>query len=89
MGYESHSHSQNVTLPCCLAIVTSFKSAAQVTTSLPEKQHYGKRLVERRCERHTQLDGALQVLLSYVEAMVVDLAAPENVLTFRALMENG
>lgn len=70
-------------------MITAFKTTTQVTTGLPEEQHDGKRLVERRRERHTQLDGLLQVLLGNVEAVVVDLAAPEDVLTHRALMENG
>lgn len=68
---------------------TAFKTTTQVTTGLPEEQHDGKRLVERWRERHTQLDGLLQVLLGNVEAVVVDLAAPEDIYAHRALMENG
>lgn len=60
----------------------------QVTASSPEEQHDGKRLVERRRELHTQLDGLLQVLLGNVEAVVVDLAAQEDVLMHGALLQN-
>ena len=55
---------------------------------LPEKQHDGKRLVGWRCKHHTQLDGLLQVLLGNVEAVVVDLAAQEDELTHRALLQH-
>lgn len=72
----------------CLLFKTSKKLLYQVTANLPEEQHYGKRLVERRCERHTQLDGLLQVLLGNVEAVVVYLAAQEDVLTHRALLQD-
>lgn len=60
----------------------------QITKSLPEKQHDGKWFVERCRKDHTQLDGLLQMLLGNVEAVVVDLAAPEDVLMHRALLQN-
>lgn len=66
-----------------------FNATTQVTTSLPEEQHYGKGLAGRPLELHTQLDGVLQVLLGNVEAVVVDLAALKDVLTGRALLESG
>lgn len=58
-----------------------FNATTQVTTSLPEEQHYGKGLAEWLLELHTQLDDVLQVLLGNVEAVVVDLAAPKDILT--------
>lgn len=57
--------------------------------SLPEEQQDGKWLAELRGERHTQLDGLLQVLLGNIEAVVVDPAALEDVLMRRALLQSG
>lgn len=56
----------------------------QVTVILPEEEHYGKGLVGRPSEHHSELDGLLQVLLGNVDAVVVDLAASEDVFVLRA-----
>lgn len=54
--------------------------------SLPEEQRDRKRLVRRWSEHHSQLDGLLQVLPADVEAVIVDLAAQEDVLMHRTLL---
>lgn len=52
---------------------------------LPEEQHDGKRLAGPWRQRHTDLDGLLQVLLGNVEAVVVDPVVEEDVLVCRTL----
>lgn len=54
---------------------------------VPEEQQDGKRLGGRLPEAHRHLDGAPEVLLGDVEAMVVDLPVPQDVLMLGSLTE--
>lgn len=67
--------------------VNSCKTRTQFTSSLPEEQHNWKHFVGQWHKHHTELDGLLQVLLGYVEAVVVDLVVEQDVLMHRAPLQ--